>query len=133
MPQGEVFVEDALKADGSRGATADQDKPILQLYRLLRSPAYVNRFESNQAYIERMLVDLIGTVPLEPVDRKIAKKIRHASDHNQVVEMLKCKTFFVLSERWKPEWIKAKTDSIQHAISAETKTTLGEEPVKTAA
>ncbi len=133
MPQGEVFVEDALKADGSRGATADQDKPILQLYRLLRSPVYVNRFESSQSYIDQMLVDLIGAVPLEPVDKKLAKKIRHASDHNQVVEVLKCKTFFLLSERWNNQWIKAKTDSIQQSLTVATKTNFDVEPAKTAA
>jgi hypothetical protein len=117
MPQGEVFVEDALKADGSRGETADQKKPILKLYRLLRSPAYVERFKSSQEYIEQMFLDLIADAPLEPVDRKLAKKIRPASDHNQVLEMLKCKTFFVLSERWDAAWINAKIDSIEESLN----------------
>lgn len=119
MPQGEVFVEDALKADGSRGETSDQEKPILRLYRLLRSPAYVERFGSGQQYIQQMFEDLIADSALQPVDKKLAKKIRYASDHNKVVEILKCKTFFLMSGRWDQEWIEAKTDSVKLSLSIE--------------
>jgi hypothetical protein len=116
MPQGEVFVEDALKTDGSRGDTGDHNKPILRLYRLLRSPAYVERFGSGQQYVSQMFADLIAGSPLQPVDKKLAKKIQFASDHNKVVEMLKCKTFFLASQRWDGAWIGAKTDSIEQSL-----------------
>lgn len=116
MPQGEVFVEDALKADGSRGDSVDQNKPILKLYRLLRCPEYVERFQSGQQYVNQLFTDLLSGAPLQKVDRKLAKKIRDASDHNKVVEMLKCKTFFVLSGRWDNKWIESKTRSIMQAL-----------------
>lgn len=117
MPQGEVFVEDALKADGDRNDAAEQNKPILRLYRLLRSPEYAERFTTGQAYVRQMFVDLIGQSPLEKVDQQLEKKIRDASDHNKVVEMFKCKTFFILSQRWQDAFIESKIDAIRTTLA----------------
>ena len=124
MPQGEVFVEDALKADGSRGEPSDQAKPILKLYRSLRSPEYAERFESSQQYINQMIDDLIAGAPLERVDKKLVKKLQNASDHNKVIEILKCKTFFIISQGWDQQWIDAKTESITQSLRGSESTEL---------
>ena len=119
-PQSEAFIEEALQASGDKIIENDLEKPILNLYRLLRSPDYVERFASSRDYVAQMSADLIGETPLQKVDQDLLQKIQRTNDHDKVVELLRSKTFYVLSACWNSEGIERIIQAIEKSLSRTT-------------
>ena len=115
-PQSESFIEEALQGD-QPSSTELAAKPILQLYRVLRSSGYLDKYgQSAKSYTQRLMLDLLQGQTLHSTDLKLAERIEPLSDHDKVVEILKSRSFFTLSRRWNNNWIRNRIQAIRTAM-----------------
>ncbi|MDG1872791.1 MAG: hypothetical protein P8J27_02685 [Mariniblastus sp.] len=119
-PQSEAFIEEALQSSGDKIIGNDLEKPILRLYQLLRSPLYVERFGSSHDYVAQMAADLIGENSAQLPDQDLLQKIIRTNDHDKVVELLRSKIFFVLSDCWDSNALEAIITRIEMSLSPQS-------------
>ncbi len=113
MCQSETFIEEALIASGGKDS---DEKPILRLYRLLRSESYLRRCGSSDNYVSQMIEDLLDG-SLRPVDAKMIRNTKNATLHYKAIALLKSKTFVLASSHWSEVFVEQKIAKIEELLA----------------
>ena len=107
---------------GSKNAQG-QEKPILRLYRLLRSAEYL-RFAalSGETLAMQQFVDLCQRRPQHPDEHKMVTELQRATEHCRVVTLLQCHAFFVGTKCWDHQHLSATLQRLELLVSSSAST-----------
>lgn len=123
--QSEAFVEEGLQEKVATTPTENvaviqtNQKPILQLYDLLRCAAYQSRtkLEAGNGY-EVMFADLCGRPPETAYEVGLVSRLGEATQHYGIVTLLQSKTFYEHSQLWDDDFLLATVARLQSALRA---------------
>ncbi len=110
-PQSEQFVEEGLRPTGER------NNPIVRLYRLIQSPAYVSYATANERdYIDVAFVDLVGRPAGNDTEHQLVAWLKSQTPHDQAVWLLKSPLFLAETHRWDDQLIEHKIERIKSKL-----------------